>query len=443
MQTSPIVHGVWGLVAIATFAIGALSKSSKDRALADSAGGGSGTRSTSPTVSGLPGGTTQPSRQATTRNGTDGSGQDEVSGDGVGLSVAQVKLIATDALTDPNPLNRSLAFSKLLEGITPENAEAMQEALREGNASRDQWRLFLYAWGVTDGPGALEHAASNLEGDRLHRFQGEVLTGWASTDPDAAISWAAGIEDPELASRMRFSLVGGLADHDIGYATDFAFRMADEGDRNASRYIDSIASEQMRKGGLDSTLVWAEGLPDGSLKGSALDRVASSYVQKEPEAAAAWAEQFASTDWGVRVIEEIGDEWAERDPTASVAWLETLPQGAGRSEGTYSAFREWAQRDARAASEHLVSMQDSAAKDHAVRGLARTIASRDPEAAVAWANTIGSDQMRTETLTRAAREWFRRDRAAAAEWLTTSGLPAEAQQQITSPPRDGDGRRRG
>ncbi|MEZ5299230.1 MAG: hypothetical protein R3F11_00940 [Verrucomicrobiales bacterium] len=125
-------------------------------------------------------------------------------------------------------------------------------------------------------------------------------------------------------------------------------------------------------------------MPDGDLKGSALDTVAGDYVHRgDPaQAAAAWAGNSRPPTTAC-VIEEVGDEWAG-DPEASVAWLNTLPDGRGKAEGTYSAFREWTQRDAVAASEYLAAMPDSASKDYAVSGFAQTLARQDPESAVAW-----------------------------------------------------------
>ncbi len=445
MQKEHVIHGAWALAATGAFVLGGLGKGDPSDSAAGSsqagraADGGAGAGAASVLGAG------SDRAGAPVAAGADGPGSATANGGAVALSDSQIAAISADAFSDPNPLRRSLAFTKLLEGITPENAQTMLQAMRDGQPSGDQWRLFLYAWGGVDGAGAMAYAAENLEGDRLQRFQDSTLTGWASKDPTAAMAFVDSIPDAdggaEQRARLMNSLIGGLADYDIGLATDYTFQLAEAGNREAGRYLYTIASEQIRKEGLDGGIAWAENLPDGDLKGSALDTVAGRFVNSDPEAASAWAAQFADASWGARVIEEVGDEWAERDPKASVAWLETLPQGAGRNEGTYSAFREWAQRDAMAASQHLVDMPDSAAKDHAVRGLSRTIAARDPQSAIAWAETIQSDAMRTETLTRAGQEWFRRDSAAAAEWLSTSGLSAEAQEQVVNPPqRD---RRRG
>ena len=45
---------------------------------------------------------------------------------------------------------------------------------------------------------------------------------------------------------------------------------------------------------------------------AALDRIAGTYVRENPEAAAAWAAKYASTDYGSRVVEEIDEAELER-----------------------------------------------------------------------------------------------------------------------------------
>ncbi len=349
------------------------------------------------------------------------------------LTAEEINALTRDAINDPNPLSRNLAFSRLLESLTPENATLVLESLKTNGASRDQWGLFLYAWGSVDGSAAMAHA-DTLEGREKDRFLNGVMPGWAVKDPTAAIAWLDGQDDGQAKDRLRAQLVGGLADRDTGLATSYAYQQAQAGNKQAGDYLEMIAGEELRKNGPAAAATWGDSLPDGALKGAALDRIAGTYVNKDPEAAAAWAAKFATTDYGARVIEEVGDEWAERDPKAAVAWLETLNEGAGRSEGSYSALREWTRRDAVAASEYLAAMPQSAAKDSAVSGFARSLAYEDPESAVIWARTITDEGSRIQTLTRAGQAWFRRDPAAATNWLQSASLPESAQQAIVNPP---------
>lgn len=356
---------------------------------------------------------------------------------------SEIEGIAREAFSDPNPLKRQLAFARLLEGLTPENAALIREEMRNGRAEGDQWRLFQYAWGAADGEGALAAAESIENKDHKSRAISTALSGWASADPTSAIAWLSSLEDGEQSNRLKESLVGGLADNDIGIATNYVLSLADSGDKRAANYIETVASEQLRKDGHLTAASWAARLPDGSVKGAALDRVANTYVARDPEGAAAWATQFADEDYGARVIEEVGDEWAERDPAASVSWLETLEDGRGKSEGMSSALGEWARRDPTAASEYLNAMPASDLKDTAVNGFVSRVAWEDPESAIVWANSISQDNLRNEAMTRAAQAYFVRDREAAIQWLPESGLSLEAQQKVIETRRDRGRRGRG
>ena len=347
------------------------------------------------------------------------------------LAGARLEEVAIEALTDASQLTRSLAFAKLLDSLTAENALEVMEMMREHGAGGDQWELFRYAWGAADPTGAMENAMA-LEGRRREGAMSDTLTGWASQDPASAMAWFDTLENEEEKNSLRGDLVDGIADHDIGTATSFVFELAAAGDKNAGRYLESIAGEQLRSGDIDAAIAWSEGLPKGDLKFQAMDRVASRYVNDDPEAAAEWATSYAKDDAAARIIEEVGDEWAERDPVAAVAWLNDLPAGRGREEGMRSAVSEWARRDPAASGEYLLKMPNSTFKDSAVSGYAQNVVRVDPEAAIEWAGTIGSAELRQETLARTAREWMRRDRDAAMVWLDASGLPEEVQNQVKS-----------
>ncbi len=345
------------------------------------------------------------------------------------LSEADIKTIAKEAFSDPNPLKRELAFARLLEGLTPENAAQIREQMREGRASGDQWRLFQYAWGAVDGPGAIAVAQEIERKDWRERAVSEALSGWASADPQQAIDWLGELPAEER-GRFQDELVGGLADHNIDIASNYVLELAAAGDRRSSDLMGIVAGEQLRKEGPLVAASWAERLPDGAAKGSALDRVANAYVDRDPAAAAAWAAQFATADYGSRVIEEVGDEWAERDPAASVAWLESLPDSKGTREGFESALGEWVRKDPTTASQYLIDMPASETKDMAVNGFVSRLAWEDPQSAIAWAETIQQEETRMEALTRVGYAYYRRDRDAATEWLATSGLSEDAQKKI-------------
>ncbi len=435
MKSSLLTHSAWSCAALGTFALGYLIAKPSDSENASDANRSLTVRNGGMAAASNP---SPPGSARTAGLGT--AGNPGATARPVPLSPAALEALAKEALSDPNPLTRSLAFAKLLESMTPENAGTLMETLRANRAGGEQMQLFLYAWGAMDSVGALAHAET-LEGRDKERFLNSTIPGWASKDPTAAITWLDTMEEGDAKTRYRSSLVGGLADHDIGVATNYVLARAAAGDKQAAQYMQTVAGEELRKNGPAAAALWGERLPEGAVRNEALEQIAGAYVQRDPTAAAAWAEKFATTSSGAGIVEEIGEEWSERDPKSAVAWLNGLTDGPAKSEGTYSALREWTRRDPTAASEYLAALPPSPSKDSAVSGFARSLAREDPESAVIWAKTISNEASRVQTLTQAGQAWFRRDPAAATTWLQNSQLPAAAQQAILNPPRDD--RRRG
>ena len=351
------------------------------------------------------------------------------------LKDSEIEDFVKIALSDANPLKRDLAFARLLESMTPENAELIRDQLRNGKAGGDQWRLFQYAWGAVDPAGAMASAEAIEDEGRKSFAIGTALSGWASADPTAAMNWFSKMEEGDMKNRMQCELVNGLADANINTATSYVLDLMNAGNPQAANYMVTVAGEKLRGEGPVAAAQWSEQLPNGDVKAAAMDRVANAYVAQDPQAAAAWAQQFAKEDYAVRLIEEVGDEWAERDPAASVNWLETLADGKGKSEGMSSALGEWVRRDPEAASKYLVDMPASETKDSAVKGFVSRLAWDDPTAALTWADTIGQENVRIESITQAGQAWMYRDREAATQWLQSSGLPPATQEKILNPPR--------
>ena len=71
----------------------------------------------------------------------DGSALEGVFGRVVALG-GDVDALVRQALRDPNPITRRLAFSRLLESLNPTNAAAVREQLVALGAEPDQWRDF-------------------------------------------------------------------------------------------------------------------------------------------------------------------------------------------------------------------------------------------------------------------------------------------------------------
>lgn len=434
MNKTPVVHACWAAAAAAAFFVG--SRSSTPGLSPGGEEFGDGNTGTPPGLSGL-------SRLSEDREGGRARLGERVAGAGsaseleklfgsAALAAGGIDELALEAFDNPNPVARRLAFGRLLAEMTPENASEIREQLVELGADGDQWRDFHYSWGAIAGREAFDNAAETDERDL-----DATLTGWAAANPNDALAMLENLPEDMQGQRERLaeSVVTGLADTDPTLATSLVLQMAAEGSDRADNMIRTVANEMLRGGDVAAASRWSENLPDGPVKGAAMDRVAGSFVREDPEAAAAWIETYADSDYAARAVAEVGGEWAERDPQSAVSWLEGLPEGNGRNSGMSSAFGDWEDSDPTAASEYLASLSPSPMRDSAIAGFSQGIAWQDPQSALAWAQDISDPGIRERSLTQVGQAYFRRDPEGARAWLESSGLSPEAREQVVNPRR--------
>ena len=430
MKKTLLLHACWAVAVLAAFGLGTKSGPSSAAATADEAAAAGKSRLSSRSSDSGPDGLSSRRGDREAASSRDSSALGRLFG--ATASADNLEALFDQALRDPNPITRRLAFSKLLESMTAENAAGMREQLVALGADPDQWRDFHYAWGALDGQAAFDHAANSPERDLA-----DTMTGWAAANPAEALALLDNLPENMQGQRdeLTASVVAGLADTDRGMATDLVLRLGQEGNARAGNLMEIVANETLRAEGPEAASRWSESLPDGPLKGTAMGRVADAYARKDPEAAARWAQEFAGEAYAARAIEQIGGRWARSNPVAAVGWLEELPPGNGQTAGLRNAFGDWEDRDPVAAGEYLLAMPQSPQRDSSISGFATGYAWQNPQVAIAWAQEIRDPALRESSLTRAGQAFYRRDPEGAVAWLENSGLPEEARQRVLQPDR--------
>ena len=386
-KSSAVIHGAWGVACVAAFALGSQFFGASQ----------AGDQETSVEKEGQS--IRVSSRENSSRKGSSVGASDRELGS---RSAAGEKMSEADllALTDQfrkgkGPIERRLAFSKILENLTAENAQTVREQLLHLSERSDEWREFHYAWGALAGQEAVQ-----LGRDSEERDMASTLAGWASADPAAAVAWFEGLSDQEKRdNNFKWGTAFGLADTDPDAATSFASNLLAAGDRDAGRMMDVVARRLLQSGDPAEAMRWSENIPEGQLQEVAISRVA--------------------------------EEYAEKDASAAVSWLTTLPEGKAQERGLGRAFSEWAREDPVAAAEQLNTMAVSPARDAAINGYVSRLAWEDPVTALDWAGSVNDPQVRERAMIEAGRAYIRKDGDAAREWLATSGLSAEAQKRVT------------
>lgn len=365
-------------------------------------------------------------------------------GSGTPLSAEVMTQAATEALRETNPIKSQMLFARLMEELTPENAQAALAMLKENTNGWESMRymgMLTYAWGGVDPKAAMETLGK--EDNREARMgQTSALTGWAAKDPQGAIAW---LENYQGDNRgwLSQSLISGLAKSDFDGALKYATALEDEGDRR--RASETLARELIRSGGVDGAKEWFASLGDASMKDGAFNTVADQLRRADPAKAAEFIKDHGNQEYARNAVAGLAGELSRKDVQQGLRFAEGLT-GPNQARAYAEVVGQWLDRNEGAesvqASEFVTRMPPGESRDAASATIARRMSGEDPEAAIAWAGAIANPEQRQDTLIDVGRRYLRSDPDAAARWLATSGLSPEAQQQVTAS-REERGRRGG
>lgn len=313
------------------------------------------------------------------------------------LASAAPSLRSVLGLTDP--LESTLHFSDYLRSLTA--AQATQDAALLWSARGDarelneRKRLFFLAWGRVDGPGAVAFVQAN-HGPGKVACLGAALAGWAGKNPVETKAWIDGHLPPHERTMYHWALVDGWARSDRQGATDYVLSL--EALPGSDRFMRTVAGEQFRQGAAQAAR-WAEGLPPGTMRQTA--------------------------------VQEVGARWSRENPAETMKWAVALTDSSLLKSAVSATLREWSLRDSTAASAYLNTMPNGLARNHAVESLVSSLAAEDPQATAAWAATITEPMLKQQALVTLGKTWLATDRAAVLTWLPTSGLTAAAQRAVS------------
>lgn len=345
------------------------------------------------------------------------------------LSDLDIESIGAQLRGSTNPIDRRLAFSKLLEGLTAENALLIRDQIKSFDPNSAEFKEFHYAWGAVGGTDAIMFGVDTVEPDMQ-----PALSGWASSDPQKAIEWFEALDmendssfDPllkdrkmkaeDLKNHLLGGLVQGLSNSDPDLAIDYVKEVIDSGNRVGYRLMHAPISAMIQTNSPSEAAQWATQLDEGEIRNQAMSRTADNYAKKDFEAAKEWAESFGSDNGVERVIDPVTRNWASKDPEAALEWVSTLPEGNAQHSGTSAALHQWAEKDPTAASNYLAEMPESDMRNAAIAGFSNRLVWENPQAAMTWASSIsGNDQFRNEVMARVGRSWQRKDPKGAAQW---------------------------
>jgi hypothetical protein len=343
------------------------------------------------------------------------------------------------ALATRDELERAQRMSAFLQGMSAEDLPGALQALETRNigVTREEVRLFMLAWSRFDPQGAFAWArAWPTQWSTV--LMEQAIYAWGFRDAPAALRALEAVEDAELQTRLRQSLLEGwLHGDDRTGASAYIADLSNPRQRGRLAFL--LAAETMRDGP-EAVMRWAEAVPEtapNDFKRGAFYHAATLVAREDPERAAEWFEAHRRDAYSAGSLETIARGWAQHhDPAPLFDWLRKLPsedeRSGERGEAIGAGFRVWLEQDPSAAEAWLSTELPDPALDPALVELVRVHAPASPAHALAWAARIDDEALRRSTTLRSARSWRRRDPLAAQAWLDATELPPELEQSILS-----------
>ena len=362
---------------------------------------------------------------------------DSILGDDLVISATRMEEAVAAVLLESDPVTATLHFAQLLEELSPENAPAILQALKDNGGSgraSEYLELLAHAWGRLDGKAAAE-AFDTLRGRGSEAAKTAALAAWAAEDPAAATEWLqqrVASADPNADRRANTAwsrgLLTGLARRDVDGALQYLLTLGVAEQRD---YVGVLVEEKLREGVVASA-DWALRLPDEPMRIDALETVGMEFLRQDLDGALQWARSIADRPDAHEAVADVADAMATRDPAEAVAWVAGLPAGPSQDHAYEDLFENWTRTDPVAAGQSLTRMETGTARDTAIQAFSRTVARESPEDALVWAGAITDSEQRANVQVEIARRWQRSSPDEAATWIGAN-LPADIQARVLPP----------
>ena len=314
-----------------------------------------------------------------------------------------------------DPVERAKGFLELLETLEADqflDVVADFRALGITEQRMSEYGMLLHAWAKADAEGALTYAMENT-GTPFARQA--IMTSWSSDDPEAALAFARANHDGEGANPLLVGVIRGIAPANLNRATDLLQDLPysrergdalqsllpfvmESGAANALTWTAGIADPQLQSGAINYIMRdFADSNPRGAaallltlddkrMAARAADNVAGSLARVDLEEAKKWSTGL-DEELRSEAVEGVISHYASLDPVAASDWLGSLPT----TTNIDSAIRQFAWRSQRSepalAAEWIGQIQDSERRDEMYNSVLSRWLRADPASAEQWIET--------------------------------------------------------
>ncbi len=318
----------------------------------------------------------------------------------------------------PAQINATEATTVLANSWLQQDPKAVVnwvKTLPDGSPKTAALKEITYDWARYDTADAAAFASSLAPGELKNSMFRAIAMEWAWHNPPAAAEFARDL--PPDASRQQYidALLGNFIWRDPEGAARFATSLTDSGRETA---IESVADRWSNRDPANA-LQWAQTLPEGSERASAMAKVLGNWAEQNPQAAGNFVAGLSGEEQE-RGVKSVVDKIAGADPAYAAKWIDTFPSGATRDQAAESLMQHWAGSDPQGASAWLSKLPQDQSRDGAIAQFAQNAAGTAPNLAWQWAAQIGDSARQQQTLLQTAQKWFQINAGEAAAAIQAS-----------------------
>jgi len=171
---------------------------------------------------------------------------------------------------------------------------------------------------------------------------------------------------------------------------------------------------------IKKALAWAESLPDGPMKRSALAKILERWGQLDGPGAVAYASQVYAETGSATLLREALQGWATRNPQAAIGQISAL----GLSDSLQSDFRwdllgQWADQNPAGATGYALANRNPDSWRGTVGTVADQWSKQDPKSAANWVASLESGKDKSNALQTVISNWMKEDLSGAASYVSS------------------------
>ncbi len=248
---------------------------------------------------------------------------------------------------------------------------------------------------------------------------------WTKQDPEAALSWAAGLEGDDRDKAFPV-VINQLAKQDPALALESVLEM----ENLRARDLRDLFSGWVRTDLRGAITALTEKIPEELRTEQVIHPFCYSCAQSPVNQVLQLAEQLPD-QMVVNKFLSLAAISRRNDIPGALQLLKEVPECKWREQAVSGVTKNWLRQDVPAVERWLWSLPRSLSRDSGAATISRELAKSDPSTASAWALTIRHPEWRTPRLESAVQSWVRKDRRAAIDWLAnTQGLSDEEREKL-------------